>query len=60
MQDTQIKEDITQLLIAKGRREMIFQAANYNPIAGDLGYDKTLNRLIARFYWLGIRGDVRR
>lgn len=58
MQDTQTKEDITQLLIPKGRWEMIIQADNYNPIAGHLGYDKTLNRLMVRFYWLGIRGDV--
>ena len=39
---------------------MIFQAAHYNPMAGHLGYDKTLNRIMARFYWPGIRAEVRR
>ncbi|XP_051509646.1 uncharacterized protein LOC127415117 [Myxocyprinus asiaticus] len=51
-QDTRTKEDTTQLLV--------FQAAHYNPMAGHLGERKTLNRLIARFYWPGIGGDVRR
>ncbi|XP_051500808.1 uncharacterized protein LOC127409893 [Myxocyprinus asiaticus] len=59
-QDTQTKEDTTQLLIPRSRREMVFQAAHYNPMAGHLGERKTLNHLIARFYWPGIGGDVRR
>ena len=39
---------------------MVFQAAHYSPMAGHLGYDKTLNRIMARFYWPGIRAEVRR
>ena len=58
--DTQTGEEMTQLLVPKSRREMIFQAAHFNPMAGHMGYDKTLNRIMARFYWPGIRGDVRR
>ena len=40
---------------------MIFHVVHYNPMAGHLGYDKTLdNRIMARFYWPGIRAEVRR
>ncbi|XP_051571299.1 uncharacterized protein LOC127450889 [Myxocyprinus asiaticus] len=59
-QDAQTEEDTTQLLIPWSRREMVFQAARYNPMAGHLGERKTLILLIARFYWPGIGGDVRR
>ena len=58
--DTQSEEVVTQLLVPRSRREMVFQAAHYNPIAGHLGYEKTLNRIMARFYWPGIRAEVRR
>nr|XP_061833255.1 uncharacterized protein LOC133617337 [Nerophis lumbriciformis] len=58
--DTQTGEEITQLLVPKNRREMIFQAAHFNPMADHLGYNKTLNRVMARFYWPCIRADVRR
>ncbi|XP_051982168.1 zinc finger protein 638-like isoform X1 [Xyrauchen texanus] len=59
-QDSQTKEDTTQLLTPQSRREMLFQTAHCNPMAGHLGQEKTLNRLMVRFYWPGIRGDVRR
>ncbi|XP_061898861.1 uncharacterized protein LOC133646933 isoform X2 [Entelurus aequoreus] len=39
---------------------MVFQAAHFNPMSGHLGYDKTLNRVMVRFYWPGLRADVRR
>jgi len=58
--DTKSAEIITQLLVPKSRREMVFQAAHYNLMAGHMGYDKTLDRVMARFFWPGIRGDVRR
>ncbi|XP_061767902.1 uncharacterized protein LOC133559923 [Nerophis ophidion] len=58
--DTQTGEEITQLLVPKRRQEMVFQAAHINLMAGYLGYDKTLNRVTVRFYWPGIRADVRR
>ena len=58
--DTQSEEVVTQLLVPRSRREMVFQAAHYNPMAGHLGYDKTLNWIMARFYWPGIRAEVRR
>ncbi len=33
-QDAQSKQDTTQLLVPKSRREMLFQAAHCNPMAG--------------------------
>ncbi|XP_073790166.1 uncharacterized protein [Danio rerio] len=59
-QDAQTKEDTTQLLVPKSRREMLFQAAHSNPMAGHLGQAATLNRLMTRFFWPGIHGDVSR
>nr|XP_024655059.1 uncharacterized protein LOC112430808 [Maylandia zebra] len=56
--DTQTEETHTQLLVPQGRRETLFQAAHYNPMAGHMGYEKTLERITARFYWPGIRADV--
>ncbi len=43
-QDAQSKQDTTQLLVPKSRREMLFQAAHCNPMAGHLGQATTLNR----------------
>ncbi len=45
-QDTQTKQDTTQLLVPKSRREMLFQAPHCNPMAGHLGQAATLNRLM--------------
>ena len=50
----------TQLWVPKSRREMVFQAAHYNPMAGHLGCEKTQNRIMDRFYWPGIWADVHR
>ncbi len=59
-QDAQSKQDTTQLLVPKSRREMLFQAAHCNPMAGHLGQAATLNRLMAHFFWPGIHENVRR
>ncbi len=59
-QDAQSKQDTTQLLVPKSRREMLFQAAHCNPMSGHLGQAATLNRLMARFFWPGIHENVRR
>ena len=48
------------MVVLKSRREIVFQAAHYNPMAGHMGCEKTLNRVMARFYWPGIWTDVRR
>ncbi len=49
-QDAQTKQDTTQLLVPKSRREMLFQAAHCNPMAGHLGQAATLNRLMTHFF----------
>ncbi len=59
-QDAQTKEDTTHLLVPKSRREMLFQVAHCNPMAGHLGQTTTLNRLMTRFFWPGIHENVRR
>ncbi len=59
-QDAQSKEISTQLLVPKSRREMLFQAAHCTPMAGHLGEAKTRECLLARFFWPGIHGNVRR
>ncbi len=51
IQDAQSKQDTTQLLVPKSRREMLFQAPHCNPMAGHLGQAATLNRLMTRFFW---------
>ncbi len=58
-QDAQSKQDTTQLLVPKSRREMLFQAAHCNPMAGHLGQAATLNRLMTRFFGPGIHENVR-
>ncbi len=49
-QDAQTKQDTTQLLVPKSRREMLFQAAHCNPMAGHLGQAATLNNLMTHFF----------
>ena len=51
---------MSQLLIPKSLREMVFQVAHHSPMTGHLGFDKTCNQLMACFYWPGIHADVRR
>ncbi len=59
-QDAQSKQDTTHLLVPKSRREMLFQAAHCNPMAGHLGQAATLNRLMTCFFWPGIHENVHR
>ncbi len=52
-QDAQSKQDTTQLLVPKSRREMLFQAAHCNPMAGHLGQAATLNLFNGPFFLAG-------
>ena len=58
--DTQKGRETTQLLVPKSHLEMVFQASHFNPMADQQGYEKTLSRIMTRFYWPGIQGEVRR
>ena len=49
-----------QLLIPQPFKEDLLQLAHAIPLSGHLGRDKTKARLVTRFYWLGLDGDVRR
>ncbi len=42
-QDAQTKENTTQLLVPKSRREMLFQAGHCSPMAGHLGKQRHAN-----------------
>lgn len=57
--DTQTQEEITQLLVSKSHRELLFQGTHHNPMIWHPGHEKTLNHLMAHFYWPGIHGNVR-
>lgn len=59
-QNTQMKEETTQLLVTKHRWEMLLQVAHYNPVAGHFWRDKILKSLMARFYWLSSYSNARR
>ena len=41
--DTQTEKEITQLLAPKSHREAVFHVAHYNPMAGHIGGNKTLD-----------------
>lgn len=45
--DTGTEDEQTQLLMSESCREIIFQVAQYNSMAGHMRYDKTLERVMA-------------
>lgn len=45
--DSRTEETHTQLFVLQSHREMIFRVAHYNPMAGHMRYDKTLERIMA-------------
>ncbi|XP_051815566.1 uncharacterized protein LOC110961245 isoform X1 [Acanthochromis polyacanthus] len=47
--DAQMRDITTQLAVSKCCRETVFEAAHYNPMAGHMGYEKSLDRIMARF-----------
>lgn len=49
---------MTQWLVPKNCREMLFYMSHYNFMARDLGVDKILHQLMAHFYWPGLHSDV--
>lgn len=54
--DTLMQDNHTQLLVHKSHQEMIFQVAQYNPMPGDMCFDKTLEQIMSRIYRPGIQG----
>lgn len=44
-------KELTKLLVPKSHRELHFQAAHYNMMAGPMLYNKTLEQIMAQFCW---------
>lgn len=51
---------IKQLVLPKSRRLTCMKLAHSSILGGHMGTMKTLNRIIAQFYWPGIQTDVTR
>ncbi|KAJ8030959.1 hypothetical protein HOLleu_27522 [Holothuria leucospilota] len=49
-----------QMAVPKKFRVMVLNIAHDSAMAGHLRVKKTLNRVIANFYWPGVQGDVQR
>ena len=49
-----------QLVIPEGFREKVLRLAHETSMSGHLGLKKTLDRVVSKFYWPGICGDVAR
>ncbi|XP_053873204.1 uncharacterized protein LOC128831095, partial [Malaclemys terrapin pileata] len=49
----------TQLLVPRCHRRAVMKLAHDVPAAGHLGHDKTLARILGRFFWPGVYQDVK-
>ena len=49
-----------QLIVPTSFREKVLKLAHESLMAGHLGIRKTLNRVVAEFFWPGVCGDVTR
>jgi hypothetical protein len=52
------QDRIEQLVVPKEFRGSVLKVAHDIPLAGHMGRKKTLNRIVQRFFWPGIRRDV--
>ncbi|MGH0143847.1 UNVERIFIED_CONTAM: hypothetical protein FKN15_038435 [Acipenser sinensis] len=53
-------QPVTQLLVPKSFRQEVLRLAHDIPFSGHLGREKTLERILARFYWMGLHDDVKK
>ena len=53
-----ITTEFKQLIVPRALRDEIMTACHNDPFAAHLGVAKTYNRLLSRFYWSGMKGDV--
>lgn len=51
---------IEQLIVPKVYRSKVLKLAHDSAMAGHLRVKKSLDRILANFYWPGIQGDIRR
>ena len=47
-----------QLVVPKGKHAEILKVAHESIMAGHMGIQRTLDRILSQFYWPGIHGDV--
>ncbi|XP_044843600.1 uncharacterized protein LOC123349509, partial [Mauremys mutica] len=57
--DPRTREPLTQLLVPRCHRRAVMQLAHDVPAAGHLGQEKTLARILTRFFWPGIHQEVK-
>ncbi|XP_065416479.1 uncharacterized protein LOC135974099 [Chrysemys picta bellii] len=57
--DPRTQEPQTQLLVPLCHRRAVMKLAHDVPAAGHLGREKTLARILARFFWPGISQEVK-
>ena len=50
--------EVEQLVLPKKCREDVLKLAHEIPLAGHMGKDKTARRILQRFYWPTLYGDV--
>ena len=51
-------EEVEQVVVPEACRENLLELAHSIPLAGHLGWEKTVQRLLARFYWPTLYRDV--
>ncbi|XP_075777530.1 uncharacterized protein LOC142827202 [Pelodiscus sinensis] len=51
--------EVSQLLVPARYRRQVLDLAHANPWAGHLGREKTLQRIMQRFFWPGVYKEVR-
>uniref|UniRef100_A0A8C3HS24 Gypsy retrotransposon integrase-like protein 1 n=1 Tax=Chrysemys picta bellii TaxID=8478 RepID=A0A8C3HS24_CHRPI len=57
--DPHTGETRTQLLVPQRHRQSIIKLAHDVPAAGHLGHEKTLARILGRFFWPGVYQEVK-
>uniref|UniRef100_A0A452IYV4 Gypsy retrotransposon integrase-like protein 1 n=1 Tax=Gopherus agassizii TaxID=38772 RepID=A0A452IYV4_9SAUR len=53
-------EEVEQLLVPRKHIRAVLELAHSHLFGGHLGVDKTLDRILRRFYWPGIHAEVQR
>ena len=52
------EKDVEQLILPRQCRKVVLKLGHEAPLAGHMGRNKTLCRVLQRFYWPNIYGDV--
>ena len=52
-------EELVQVILPKSRRGQVLELAHDVPMAGHKGQERTLQRICGRFWWPGLKKDVK-